>query len=331
MREINRVTIRASNICSLCWDGDDLVDWAGGGQRYRLDGSIVPRRFGSTFRFNQSLVSPDGQYAVIYEKLVTKGLVLKDAKLLREINRGYYFANSYEYPVALFALPDGRNAIAHCPDEYNRIEIEDAETGERLTTRQSEPMDFFHSRLQSSPDGRCLLSAGWMWHPFDHFVLFDVGQVLKQPETLDAPLDHDSANTGTGINNAVFQGTNDLILTSDDVFFDAGDEKNTDELLKPDQVGVYNIDDKHYRFIAPLTEPSGLLMPVSDAVVGFYDHPKLIDLCSGEITVRWPELSTGTQNSSIHREETPPLALDAINHRFAVADEEKITVIQIGQ
>ena len=49
----------------------------------------------------------------------------------------------------------------HCPREYNRLEVEVAATGERLTPEvDRRPQDFFHSRLAVSPDGLRLLSAG---------------------------------------------------------------------------------------------------------------------------------------------------------------------------
>ena len=40
-----------------------------------------------------------------------------------------YQAHEYEYPIALYYLPDGRPAILHCPDEYCQMEIELIETG----------------------------------------------------------------------------------------------------------------------------------------------------------------------------------------------------------
>lgn len=36
----------------------------------------------------------------------------------------------YGYPVALFTLPDVRTGGVHCPEDYHRLEIEDARTGE---------------------------------------------------------------------------------------------------------------------------------------------------------------------------------------------------------
>src|SRR6185503_17379291 len=80
---------------------------------------------------------------------------------------------------------DGRPVIAHCPQEYNKIEIEEIESGKTLTMREGKAADFFHSRLQVSPDGDHLLSAGWVWQPMDYVQLFPLKEVLKSPKLLD--------------------------------------------------------------------------------------------------------------------------------------------------
>ena len=73
-------------------------------------------------------------------------------------------------------------------------------------------------------------------------------------------------------------------------------------------------------------------MPVGNYTVGFCEHPKLVEIATGEIVQRWPDLETGNQNGSISQnlDKLPPLALDPANKRFAVADGERITVIQLG-
>ena len=94
-----------------------------------------------------------------------QALLLHDGELIRELNRSHQQAGAYDYPIALGALPDGRQILVHCPDAYNVLQIEDAATGERLTAGPREPRDVFHSRLAISPDGQHLLSAGWYWQP----------------------------------------------------------------------------------------------------------------------------------------------------------------------
>jgi hypothetical protein len=168
-----------------------LVDWISGGRAFALDGT-ERRGVGhyGYYRFDAATASPDGRFAVIYERLGTKGLLLHNGKVLRELNRSFYHADAYEYPVALFDGPDGRLLLAHCPEDYCRIELEEAETGRALTAcTERMPGDFFHSRLAASPCGKRLLSAGWVWHPWGAVVCFDIALALTDPHHLDR-IDH---------------------------------------------------------------------------------------------------------------------------------------------
>ena len=123
----------ARPVRSLCWHGDELIDLAGGGTRFGMDGSSVPAVINWAYRFDSAIISYDGTYRIIYERLGTKGLVLRGNKCLREINRSFYQAHAYEYPVAILNLSDGAVGLAHCPEEYNRLEIEEIESGKKLT------------------------------------------------------------------------------------------------------------------------------------------------------------------------------------------------------
>src|SRR5688572_1291806 len=82
---------------SLCWDGDELVDWVGGGTRFYLTGGSKESRVFFGYRFDRAVLSPDRRFAVIYEACGTKGLVICGNEYTREINRSYYCANAYEY------------------------------------------------------------------------------------------------------------------------------------------------------------------------------------------------------------------------------------------
>ena len=196
---------------SLCWSGDTLVDWASGGILHGLDGRSVGPHVRYAYHFDAAVMSPDGRHAVLYERLGTKALLLKQGKILRELHRSFYHAHVYEYPVALHTLPGGRTLLAHCPDEYCRLELEDAETGERLTRRDGRPADVFHSRLQFSRDGRFLLSAGWVWHPVDVVQVFDVSRALEQPASLDEPLELSLGEGFVESHQALF-GARDTVL-----------------------------------------------------------------------------------------------------------------------
>ncbi|HEX5324056.1 MAG TPA: hypothetical protein VFW40_09735 [Capsulimonadaceae bacterium] len=309
-----------------------MVDWADGIATYSLDGSSTPSRVNYAFRFDSAQALPGTPYVVIYERLGTKGLILREGKVLREINRSYYHAAVYDCPISLFHLPDGRAVIAHCPDKYCRIEIEELETGERLTRRDNKPLDFFHSRLQSSRDGQYLLSAGWYWHPLDFVKIFSISEVLAEPEKLETGPKHIPCRPWVELNNACFFGHDAVIVTGRDYDAPDEDEDMNIQKLESNEVGVYSLIDQRFLSTAKVEEPTGTLMPVGESfVLGLYEHPKLIELATGRVVARWPQIESGKQNSSIHFEKLPPIALDPKNHRFAVADSEQIVVVQLGE
>jgi len=321
MDEIGRIVIPVKNeVSSLCWQGNDLIDAVSRMVRYKLDGTIEESNVSYYFRFDRTITSNNGDYVVIYEQLGTKGLILKNDHLIREINRSYYCAVAYEYPVALFNLPDGTDAIAHCPDNYNVIEIEEVETGKRLTSRKGAEMDFFHSRLQVSKDNKYLMSAGWIWHPFDTIELFDLERALDDPQTLDQACDWNLNEVEVEIHSAAFNGPDLIVYGRDNM-----------EEYSP-RLGVFSIRERKTVTSSPLESPAGTLMALGDVAISFYEHPKLLDLATGKVLRRWPELQSGRQNSSIihHHDPPPPIALDPLNRRFAIANSEAITVIQLG-
>ena len=86
----------AKGIRSLCWRGDELIDWVGGGRRFALDGAEHRAAVYYSYVFDAAIASPDGRFAVIYQNCGTKGLLLEDGKIVRELNRSYYCADAYE-------------------------------------------------------------------------------------------------------------------------------------------------------------------------------------------------------------------------------------------
>jgi len=143
MLPTTEIRIPASGVRSLVWDGPSLVDWAAGGQRYFFNGETVSGPVRYAYPFDAAVSLPGTSFSAIYARGGTKGLILRDGEILREINRSYYFAAAYEYPIALFRLRSGREVLAHCPDGYSRLEIEDLATGEALTRSTArQPSDF---------------------------------------------------------------------------------------------------------------------------------------------------------------------------------------------
>ena len=331
MKELTCITIPAPSwkVRSLCWRGDSLLDYIAGQIEYHLDGTSTSLKWGISYPFNRSVALPDGSYSVVYDCLGTKAVILKGNSLIREINRSYYHADVYEYPIAIFKLPGGRPVIAHCPDEYCKLEIEDAETGERLTTRTNKPTDFFHSRLQTTPDGKFLVSAGWVWHPVDVIRLFNVEDALKEPELLDGDSESEALCKSEAVeqfdlldmSSAAFHGTDQLVWTG-------GDGENHPQQI----ISIYDLQKRENISTAHLEEIGGTLMAMDGYVVDFYDHPKLLDLKTGKVLHRWSKIQSGKQVGCIIRDadSVPPIAMDGANKRFAVAEKDTITVIQLG-
>jgi hypothetical protein len=89
---------RTAGIQSLCWRGDELVDWVGGCRVFALDGTERGSSVHYACHFDAATASPDGRFAVIYERLGAKGLLLHNRKLLRELNCSYYHEDAVRIP-----------------------------------------------------------------------------------------------------------------------------------------------------------------------------------------------------------------------------------------
>src|SRR5204863_3758790 len=151
---------------TLVWDQYELVDVTTG-QRARLDGSVSRRTLNMTYGFDRAigLRTVDAFWAIVYTNRGTKAVLMKNGLVHRELNRTYYCAEAYDYPIAIAENHAGQPIVVHCPHEFNLLEIEDAESGENLNRVKSRHMEF-HSRLAMSANRRFLLDAGWFWHPW---------------------------------------------------------------------------------------------------------------------------------------------------------------------
>ena len=321
---------------SLVWSGDDLIDWAGGGSRYLANGTTVSPQVYYAYSFDAAVTDQFGEFTVIYARLGTKALLLKSGKMMRELNRSYYHADVYEYPVALVRF-EGRALLVHCPNAYNQLMIEDAATGEVLTARTSKSADFFHSRLAVSPGGRYLLSAGWVWHPLDAVTYYDLEEALRNPGHLDSPnwaapasrhscLAEESSACWMGEGTSLLGGGSEP--QDDEEAADWGDDR-----LKPNGLAYHDVQRRTVRSACLLDEPAGTMMPVgSTHVMAFYQHPRLIRLTDGLVEFALPWIGSGVQLSSILHSPSnlpPPLALDPERRRFAVAQGDGVHVVTI--
>ena len=312
---------------TIAWLGDDaLVDWSQAGEACHLDGQQSQRgqySFGSNF--NRAITSADGTYAFIYQLLGTKGLLLKNGKLLREINRSYYHADVYEYP-AVFATVAGATYLVHCPVEYCQLDFEEVETGTLVTDIAGRrPTDFFHSRLEISPAGGYLLSKGWMWHPWDGVQAFDIAACLANPLLLDAT--ELRPDMGSELSTAGFASEHQVVLLA------SGEEAMGDEddalPVPPGHLAVWNLQTNEYAPAVAAQGTVGNLFPLNEKLAwDLLLYPKLLDLETGEVVAQLETVATGRQCSSITRDpDTPAIALNCRTGRIAVRTGNNVVVL----
>lgn len=102
----------AVGVKSLVWQNGKFMDWVSGDVEYDLSGLKRGPTVSYPYRFDAAIVSPSGSFVALCERLGTKAIILGPDRMLREINRSYYHAEVYEYPILLFRLADGREALA---------------------------------------------------------------------------------------------------------------------------------------------------------------------------------------------------------------------------
>lgn len=328
MLTFTETRLPAVGVRSLVWDGSTLIDWVAGGRRHLLDGEVVPSGIRFAYPFDSAISLPGSPYAAIYSSRQTKALVLRDGEVLRELNRSYYQADEYEYPILMFRSSSGRELLAHCPEDYCELQIEDLATGEVLTKHNArKPSDFFHSRLIASPDGRFLASAGWLWHPLDDVRLYSVDAALNDPRHLD--------DKGLGItawaeeSSAVFLPDGHLVVALYGVESDDGDAMSAEVT----EIRIFEPNRPKEPVIVRIQSRLGTVVPVGNQhVLALHGHPRLIDLRNGDTVQSWPHIASGHRTSSIFGDsaETPAMAFDPASRRYAFADDEGITVLQFS-
>lgn len=323
---MKRQSIKTNYLQTICWVDNTIVDYASAGKKYTLDGQ-VKELYKYTFGFGDTAItSSDGQYAFIYQKLGTKGLLLKNGDVLREINRSYYCAEVYEYPAA-FVTIDNRTFLVHCPMKYCRLDFEDVETGQIVTDDQDRnPSDYFHSRLEISPNGKYLMSKGWFWHPWNDIRLFDIRKCFDSPEELDKSEIY--PNVGTEICTASFIDENKVLIGSSD------EEEMNDELLEnlpQKHIAIWDIELNQISKPIKIQSEFGNLFAINEKFAwDLFKFPKIIDLETGEIVDKDESLASGLQKSSIihHIDKLPKVAFNRQTKQIAITKDENIEILE---
>ena len=321
---IKRTTIEANSPKSLCWTNDELTDWVTGGTTYDKNGKKDNSIYYLANDFDSVKSSKDGTYFIAYQRLGTKGVILKNNKILREINRSFYHANVYEYPLAIITLPNGKEALIHCPNEYWKLEVEDLETGEILTQKDRAFIDIFHSRIESS--SKYLLSAGWVWHPLDILCIYKITDILNHSDEITK---HDiGPDIGVEISSARFFGGQKVIMSSlkDELF---NDDKT---VLQPSSIGIYDPENQIIQKQIKVAGEFGNVVGINDDfALDLFDYPKIINLNTGKIEEKIEDIYCGKQNSSIihHLDNLPQIAIHSDNSKIAITTDIGIEILEI--
>ncbi|MGH1334893.1 MAG: hypothetical protein ACRBFS_02120 [Aureispira sp.] len=323
---MKRQTIEAPSLKTLDWFENKVVDWNSAGKQYTIDGEpeqLHKYHFG--FDCDGSITSEKGEYVLIYQKLGTKGLLLKNGELLREINRSYYQSSVYEFPAAFLEYKN-RTYLVHCPIEYCRLDIEDVETGEIMTNKvERAPVDVFHSRLEISPDNKFILSKGWYWHPWDGIELFDVEACLANPRLLDEGVS--PPDVGTEISSASFINKEEIVVyaTMEESMGEVGAEP-----IPPGHLAIWNIPTNTIKNAVKVQGNCGNIFAIDNKKCwDVFDYPKQISLETGEIIHKEESIFSGRQASSIihHLDPLPKIAYNRQTKQIAIAYEHKIEIL----
>lgn len=318
-------TFDAPSVQSVEWYGDDLVDWVAGGCVYSSSGAVTPANVRYSYSFDAAAVSTSGEYVALYTRRATKGLLLRHGKVIREFNRSFYQADAYDFPIEFVTLADGREAIAHCPAEYNRLDFEVAATGEIVTTDSArKPADYFFSRLKTSPNGQYLASGGWVWHPQDVPHVYEVQSAEKNPQLLD----------GHGADLSIWADESSLAFLSDtELVVGIGGYANDDETeIVGTEIRTFALKGEvaELKGSVRTTERITLISRFAGGgVLALGKYPLIVDSVTGEILKAWPDLTL----KSVPRSATDLPSRDfiiAVNDdctRFALWRDGKIHVL----
>ncbi|RPE05783.1 hypothetical protein EGT74_25810 [Chitinophaga lutea] len=318
--------IKTNYLETIDWFQGSIVDWRSAGQQYKPDGTRNDLLAYTYSTFDGVIASENGTYVFLYKRLGTKGLLLKNGILLREINRSYYFSDSYEYPAAFITF-ENRTYLAHCPLKYCRLDFEDVETGELVTdSPDRHPGDTFHSRLLISPDKKFLMVRGWEWHPVNTIALYNIEACFNNPALLDNRLVEPAV--GIDVNVAAFlDGENILIGSTESEPFD--DEAVP--ILPENHIAIWNHLENTISPAVKVQGPFGNVFPINSTKAwDLFRYPKIIDIETGEVLHTMEDIDSGKQNSSFISQENatnPQICFDSATSKIAIRQNGETIIV----
>lgn len=311
---------------TINWFQDGIVDWANAGTFYTTTGQKSQlHKYCFGFNFDCAINSTDGKYVFIYQKLGTKGLLIKEGEILREINRSYYQADIYEYP-ATFLEYDNKTFLVHCPTNYCQLDFEEVETGEIVTkVKQRKPADIFHSRLEMSPNGKYLLSKGWVCHPIDVVQVYKVEDCFSNPMLLDK-LDFSLPNVGSELSTASFIDDSKILVGSSEEVINDDNRTN----VPAQSIAIWDLkDNKFFSQWKPSFEFGNLFSIDKTFAWDLYKFPKIVNLVTGQIVDKAEDVYSGEQKSAILFDinKQPQISFDRERKRLAIKDNNRVLIL----
>jgi len=306
------------------WEGDALLDWRSGGDRLFVTGECTKGSVYMPHGFDRAIVSPSKQYSLVFRSNQTKGLLLKDWKVMREINRSYYNADMYEFPAVFAQLSTGEEVLIHCPTAYNRLSVESVQNGTPVIQGERLPRghDFFHSWMSVGPKAKYLLSVGWVWQPWSTAMLYDFEAALMDATVLDGP------GISIPVDDEIYAG---VFVSEDELVLNCYQEPDNDGKNDEHYFVHWKIGDKQVLKRFSHSDCGGELHFVPDHfVLSTAACPRLFDYHSGELVYEWSNLTTNAPASCYCRDQSQvKVPYDPVHKRFAVIQGKDVHVITL--
>src|SRR3569833_2042063 len=96
----------------------------------------------------------------------------------------------------------------------------------------------------------------------------------------------------TEVSSAALDG-NDRVLVATPLGAEIYYEDAGPESLGLGELGSWSLATGRWESRAALSDHAGILMPMDEYVIDFFDHPKLVVRETGEVVHRWTDLRTG--------------------------------------
>ena len=157
------------------------------------------------------LIYQHSDYVCVAENFATQGAVVNRCNgNVMPISREDYHADVSSYSIG-FLERNGHTLLIHQTD-WNRLDITDLTTGQLLTDRiirnertgvdekgnirfdEENYLNYFHSLVHVSPNGRSFLSNGWVWQPCGVVLWFNVERFMQTFELSEISSGHTAEN-----------------------------------------------------------------------------------------------------------------------------------------